>query len=253
MTNKTTTKAITIILILSLIMNTLTSLKIFNPQVLAAEELLIYINSEIGLNDGVLSEDFYLENELEEMPSVHEMTEEEKEVFDSIVEEQAELYAGEEKELYIELLTEFFDESSEHSGDFEHAQEVLEEAVEEDSYDSLDISSAGIMSLSSAKSAKVKIGTKFAGSVFNVIMGSLVNGGVGAIQAYISKKGKKEAAKIFTKSITSRLIAWGAPHLAKSAGIAVAVAFEYLDIGYQIAKQLDKRDKYPNNGWLDIY
>ncbi|AMM98725.1 hypothetical protein P5485_016180 [Bacillus pumilus] len=36
-------------------------------------------------------------------------------------------------------------------------------------------------------------------------------------------------------------------------GFAVAIALNYLDIGTQIAKQLDKRDKRPNNGWVDIY
>ncbi|MES1034399.1 hypothetical protein [Bacillus pumilus] len=45
----------------------------------------------------------------------------------------------------------------------------------------------------------------------------------------------------------------GAKKLAVSIGVAVAIALNYLDIGTQIAKQLDKRDKRPNNGWVDIY
>ncbi|OLP66831.1 hypothetical protein BACPU_01900 [Bacillus pumilus] len=41
--------------------------------------------------------------------------------------------------------------------------------------------------------------------------------------------------------------------MAFSVGLAVTVALNYLDLGGQIAKQLDKRDKRPNNGWVDIY
>ncbi|MDQ0162332.1 hypothetical protein [Aeribacillus alveayuensis] len=58
---------------------------------------------------------------------------------------------------------------------------------------------------------------------------------------------------MFTKTVVSRLKAWGAPKLALAVGVSVAVALNYLDIGTQIAKQLDKRDKRPNNGWIDLY
>ncbi|MCY9575802.1 hypothetical protein [Bacillus xiamenensis] len=80
-----------------------------------------------------------------------------------------------------------------------------------------------------------------------------MGGGVGAIQSFIISKGKKEAQKIFTRTVTSKLKAWGAKHLATAVGVSVAFALNYLDIGTQIAKQLDKRDKRPNNGWVDIY
>jgi len=36
----------------------------------------------------------------------------------------------------------------------------------------------------------------------------VVSGGVGAIQAYIKKVGKKEAERIFTRTVTSKLKAW---------------------------------------------
>ncbi|WP_170140767.1 hypothetical protein [Oceanobacillus arenosus] len=45
----------------------------------------------------------------------------------------------------------------------------------------------------------------------------------------------------------------GAPKLASYIGVAVAFALEYADVGGQIAKQIDKRDKRPNDGWLDLY
>ncbi|UTR16445.1 hypothetical protein MM221_07855 [Salipaludibacillus sp. LMS25] len=75
-----------------------------------------------------------------------------------------------------------------------------------------------------------------------------VGGRVGAIQAFIIKKGKKEAQRLFTKTVTSRLKAWGAKKLA----VSVAVAMDYANIGTTMAKQSDKRDKRPNNGWIDI-
>ncbi|PAF34003.1 hypothetical protein CHH69_18160 [Terribacillus saccharophilus] len=100
--------------------------------------------------------------------------------------------------------------------------------------------------------AKVAIGTKFAASVLNLAIGTAVGGGSGAITAYIVKKGKKEAQRVFTKTVVSRLKAWGAPKLAWAVGAAVGVAMNYADIGTVIAKQIDKRDSYPNNGWIDI-
>ncbi|MGM9926634.1 MAG: hypothetical protein ACI35O_12835 [Bacillaceae bacterium] len=47
--------------------------------------------------------------------------------------------------------------------------------------------------------------------------------------------------------------AWGAPKLALIVGACVVTALNYLDVGTQIAKQLDKRDKRPNNGYVDLY
>lgn len=40
-----------------------------------------------------------------------------------------------------------------------------------------------------------------------------------------------------------------AKKLSISIGVAVAISLNDLDIGTQIAKQLDKRDKRANNGW----
>lgn len=47
--------------------------------------------------------------------------------------------------------------------------------------------------------------------------------------------------------------AWGAPKLALIVGASVAFAMEYLDIGLNIAKQIDKRDSKKNSGYLEIY
>ncbi|MGX6444461.1 hypothetical protein ACWM35_14735 [Neobacillus sp. K501] len=100
---------------------------------------------------------------------------------------------------------------------------------------------------------RIVLGVNFAGSVLNVAIGVAVGGGVGAIQSFIINKGKKEAQRIFTKTVTSRLQAWGANKLAWVVGAAVAIALDYSDVGGMIAIQIDKRDSQPNNGWINIY
>ncbi|SPN76211.1 conserved hypothetical protein [Brochothrix thermosphacta] len=85
--------------------------------------------------------------------------------------------------------------------------------------------------------------TRFAGSILNVAIGLAVGGGVGAISGYIRSKGKKEAARVFNRTVKSRLIAWGAPTLAWAAGVSVTFALDYSNVGGMIAKQIDKRDR----------
>ena len=104
-----------------------------------------------------------------------------------------------------------------------------------------------------ARAIQVRIKNSIAGTVFDVALGAAVGGGTVAVRAFIIKKGKKEAARVFTRTVKSRLIAWGAPKLAVSAGLAVEYALNALDIGNTIAKQFDKRDKRPNNGYIDFY
>jgi hypothetical protein len=76
---------------------------------------------------------------------------------------------------------------------------------------------------------------------------------LGLFKHLLLKKVKKKHKKLFTKTVVSRLKAWGAPKLAYATGACVTIALNYLDVGNQIAKQLDKRDKRPNNGWIDFY
>ncbi|GAA1367827.1 hypothetical protein GCM10009597_00510 [Peribacillus frigoritolerans] len=157
----------------------------------------------------------------------------------------------------------FFDKNSETYNDLSLAQTELIEQVEEintttyENDDEVEVSAKKIFdktfAIEKAHAVQVKVGVKFAGAVFNGAIGFAIGGGVGAIQAFIIKKGKKEAEKLFTKTVVSRLKAWGAPKLALATGACVTIALNYLDVGNQIAKQLDKRDKRPNNGWIDFY
>ncbi|MDR0125538.1 MULTISPECIES: hypothetical protein [Bacillus] len=232
------------------------------------EETVEGINSnDVQLSKNVLSEEFDLEEEVRNMPSIDEMTKDERKLFDEIVEEQTELSNVNEKEIFKKELTNFFDKESDTYNDLSAAQEELVEEMNDSALVDNDyfafakdifVSSFGVKEIQAAKKKKssgIKVGVtvRFAGAVFNAVIGFAVGGGVGAIQSFIIKKGKAEAKRIFTKTVTSRLKAWGAKKLAISIGVAVAIALNYLDIGTQIAKQLDKRDKRPNNGWVDIY
>lgn len=227
------------------------------------------INSnDVQLSKEVLSKEFDLEEEVRNMPSIDEMTKDERKLFDKIIKEQTELANIDEKEIFKKELTNFFDKESNTYNDLSAAQEELVEEINDSSLvDNEDfafakdifVSSFGVKEIQAAKKKKkssgIKVGVsvRFAGAVFNAVIGFAVGGGVGVIQSFIIKKGKAEAKRIFTKTVTSRLKAWGAKKLAVSIGVAVTIALNYLDIGTQIAKQLDKRDKRPNNGWVDIY
>jgi hypothetical protein len=91
-----------------------------------------------------------------------------------------------------------------------------------------------------------------AGAIFNTVIGIAVGGAAGGIANFIRKKGAAEAAKIFTKTLASKLTAIGCAELASSLSAIVTTVLNYLDVGTAIAKKLDSIDKKPNNGWLTI-
>ncbi|MFX3627984.1 MAG: hypothetical protein ACE3JR_01240 [Ectobacillus sp.] len=231
-------------------------------NVLTTEDVL-GITTDVTLNKEVLSENFNLEVAVASTPSIQEMTVEEKHLFDEIVQEQVSLLElnEEEKQVYEEALVNFFDETSDTYQNLDVAQEELVTEIQKAESDTStdDVSSIEQMALetfslgTASAASQVKIGVNFAGSALNVAIGLAVGGGVGAIQAFIIKKGKQEAQRLFTRTVVSRLKAWGANKLATAVGVSVAFAMDYLDIGTAIAKQLDKRDIRPNNGWIDIY
>jgi hypothetical protein len=97
------------------------------------------------------------------------------------------------------------------------------------------------------------ISNRLAGAIFNTAIGMIIGGAaVGSITAYIARVGAKEAAKIFTKTLTSKLIAIGCSALAVSICPIVTTVLNYLDVGNAIANKLDSIDSKPNNGWLSV-
>lgn len=81
------------------------------------------INSKnVQLSKEVLSEEFDLEEEVRNMPSIDEMTKDEKQLFNKIVEEQTELSNANEKEIFKQELTNFFDKYSDTYNDLTAAR-----------------------------------------------------------------------------------------------------------------------------------
>lgn len=106
------------------------------------------------------------------MSSVHEMTAEERELFDQLIEE-AKLFGGENPKLYKQLLTDFFDETSEHAHDLEYAQSTLDSKEIKD-----DIQVQMRALKGNPIKGKVRIGNKIAGSTINVALGFAVGASV---------------------------------------------------------------------------
>jgi len=94
------------------------------------------------------------------------------------------------------------------------------------------------------------VGVNFAGHAFNLIIAAICGGATASVSTFISSVGKKEAKKIFTRNIKSKLLEWGCERLAGKVAFAVDVALEFSDVGGTIARFLDAHDTYPNNGWI---
>lgn len=112
-----------ILTVLMLLCSSLTSISSFASEepilenVLATEKVEGF-STKVDLDEYVVSKDFDLEDEVENMPSIDKMTTEGKELFDSIVEEQVAL-AGleneeEEEKLFANAMVDFFDENQKH-------------------------------------------------------------------------------------------------------------------------------------------
>ncbi|MGO4530103.1 hypothetical protein AB4Z30_13565 [Paenibacillus sp. 2TAF8] len=99
----------------------------------------------------------------------------------------------------------------------------------------------------------IKVKNDISAAAINVAIDlALVSTGVGTVAAYVKKVGLKEARKLFTSTLTTKLKAWGLGALAVSLPVAVDFVFNLLNPGAKIAEYLDSVDSYPNNGYLDI-
>lgn len=99
----------------------------------------------------------------------------------------------------------------------------------------------------------IKIENDIVAAAINVAIDmTLVAVGVDSVVALVKKVGIKEARKIFTKTLASKLTAWGLGVLTTALPVAVDFIFNLLDPGSKIAKYLDSKDDFPGNGYLDI-
>ncbi|MFZ3589764.1 hypothetical protein ACOI1C_10900 [Bacillus sp. DJP31] len=223
-------------------------------------KLIVVKEYEVN-SDG--SRTFLDTTDFNDMPSVHEMNNQQKTLFNQLVEEEAKLYGQDNPKLYQELLTDFFDETSETALDFEATQKAIEsklnnkDVIKPPSNEYFSVNPDSSVSTSTnlgytTQSLGLAIGVNVAASTFNILIGFAVGGGVGAIQAFIVNKGKDAAIRLFSRTVVSRLTAWGAPKLAIFVGAAVVWALDYLNIGSQIARYLDSKDSKPRNGWINF-
>lgn len=85
-----------------------------------------------------------------------------------------------------------------------------------------------------------------------IIDALLVGSGVGSVGALVRKVGVKEAKRIFTKSLKSKLIAWGAESFTKYVPTMVSFILEVASPEDKIAEFLDSVDSCPNDGYFNV-
>lgn len=108
---------------------------------------------------------------------------------------------------------------------------------------------------SAKKKPKVNItvSNSVAAAAFNTAIDMLlISTGVGSVTLYIRKVGLKEAKRIFTKTVTSKLKAWGCAALATSIPAAVSFAFNLANPGQGIANYVAKHDSNPKSEDIEL-
>ncbi|WP_378211786.1 RHS repeat-associated core domain-containing protein, partial [Anoxybacteroides rupiense] len=100
-----------------------------------------------------------------------------------------------------------------------------------------------------------RISVKWFAAGLNAGLSMVLTGGLtlGALIAYIKKKGTQAAKRIFYRTLRDKLIVIGASAgILKSLEWVVNTAFNYLDPGTVVANWIDSRDKKPQNGYIDF-
>ncbi|MED4128902.1 hypothetical protein [Shouchella miscanthi] len=215
-------------------------------------------------NEELLDEDFDVEAAVERL-DLATLEGEERETFLKVIEETAATSGAEEVDLLEESLINLFDSNSEYFGDIEAAQDDLIDNYvakidsEENSFlvMSKNLALGTETAYAKKKRAKYAVGMYFFGSVLNVVIGGIVGGGSTALQSYIKKKGKKAVSQTLSRAATAaakrnKINAVKGVAIAGIITHAVYVALDYLNVGLQISKQIEKRDMYPGNEWIDI-
>lgn len=216
-------------------------------------------------NTEILDEDFDFEAAVNDL-DIAKMDKEERDEFQQVIEEVAATSGSEEVELLEEALIDIFDSDSETFNDLEATQENLEEAYVEklESEEIAFLSKTKKLIFGSnkvyaakKKKGKIRVGVNLAGSVINVAIIGVVGGGVSALKSYIKKKGKKVVAKNLSRVATAqakkiKIKSVRGVAIATVISSAIYVALDYLDVGVALARVIDSKDWYRNNGWIDI-
>ncbi|API93522.1 MULTISPECIES: hypothetical protein [unclassified Virgibacillus] len=216
-------------------------------------------------NPEILDEDFDCEAAVNDL-DIAKMDGEEKNEFLQVIEEVAATSDTEEVELLEEALIDIFNSDSETFNDLEATQESLEEAYVE----KLESEEIALLSrtkklifgsnkvyAAKKKKGKIRVGVNLAGAVFNVAISGVVGGGVSALKSYIKKKGKKVVAKNLSRVATAqakklKIKSVRGVAIVTVISSAIYVALDYLNVGVALARGIDSKDWYRNNGWIDI-
>ena len=158
-----------------------------------------------------------------------------------------------EKKAYYEAIEKQVDLMIKEYGENFDAQSFREELIfvleTENSLQSL--SDADLLAGSWIPDIKIK--NSVAAAAFNTAIDVLlISAGVGTVTALVKKVGVNEARKMFTRTLTSKLKAWGLVALAGFIPTCVNFVFNLLSPGSAIATFLDKNDHFKNNGYIDV-
>lgn len=160
---------------------------------------------------------------------------------------------NDELELYNQLIDEQVNEiTNEYGGNIDKMwlrQEIIKSL--EGGYIVQSEQSSNRMTRAGSIIPDINISNKIVAAGINVAIGVAIGGSVAGLSAFIKKAGVREARKIFTRTLTTRLKAWGLKSLSKVVPTAVGFAFTLLDPGTAIAEYLDSKDHKPNNGQLN--
>lgn len=94
--------------------------------------------------------------------------------------------------------------------------------------------------------------TGVCGAILNTAIGIAVGGVAGGVAGIIKKKGEKEAAKFFARTVASKLKAFGLKKLAGSVGTIASFILNYSDMGGAVASWVDSNDAHPNDSWISV-
>lgn len=161
------------------------------------------------------------------------MTEEERQNYNKLIDEQVNLLANKYGDV-----------------DREWIRNEIVCALEDQNYNVGDINKS--QTCAGTIIPDINIANNVAAAAINVAIGMVVGGGITKVSAYVKKVGVQEAKKMFSKTIETKLKAWGLKNLSKILPVATTYVLSLLDPGTAIAKLIDRHDVKPNNGQINF-
>lgn len=177
------------------------------------------------------SEPMYIENGVYVSEN---MTKEELQKYNALIDEQVDLIAAEYGNVSREWIR----------------NEIV--AALEDPNFAVDESSDRVQTCAGTIIPDINIANNIVAAAINVAIGMVVGGGIAGISAYVKKMGVQEAKKIFSKTIATRLKAWGLTNLSRILPVATTFVLSVLDPGTAIAEYIDNHDVKPGNGQVNF-